>query len=277
MLILNVRLKIIKKEIIMKHIIAIDCSGSTYFSNNKQYWPTVKTHLYKLSKDATCILWDSKINEEIPLSKLINHLETHNTYREDGGGTFPSCFISKLPYDDRGISLTIFTDGQIDDKEVKKCEKLLNVENIKFKELHVFYIGPENGMNYSVTAAFSREERIPINEKMIYNENINGKSKQINLEDPLKEIEKFFGEPELFFKEAKSLVDKLDLENLGRTSENTKIKNKLAELKTNLLTHIIKKKEEKTEGKYEEILEKIVENLKKGQETEALTALNNLL
>jgi hypothetical protein len=262
----------------MKHIIAIDCSGSTYFSSNKQYWSTVKDYLVELSKknsDAFCILWNYEIQEEISIIQLINHLQEQPNfkYKEGGGGTYPSCFIKKLLSDETGIILTIITDGQVSDNEVKKCEDLLNENKIKFSDLNVFYIGPENGMNYSVTAAFCREERIPVN-GMTYNENINGKSKEINLEDPLKEIEKFFGEPELFFKEVKSLVDKLDLENLGRTSENTKIKNKLAELKINLLACIIKKKQGE---KYEEKLNHIVENLKNRQESDVITGLKELI
>lgn len=282
MLILKIVLKIIKKEIIMKHIIAIDCSDSTYYSENAQYWSTVKDYLIKLSKensDVSCILWDSKIQEEVSITQLIKHLQNQPNfkYKKNGGGTYPSCFIKKLPFDESGIALTIFTDGQVGEWEVKNCEDLLNAKKIKFKELNVFYIGSIKEMNHSVTAAFSREERIPLNGKIAYTVTINdGPSKEINLEDPVKEIEKYFDKPKLFFKEAKSLVDKLDLQNLGRTNENTKIKNKLVELKINLLTHIIKKKEEKTEGKTEGKYEEILKNLKKGQETEAFTALNNL-
>ena len=231
----------------------------------------------KKNSDASCILWDSIIQEEISIIQLINHLQEQPNfkYKKDGGGTYPSCFIKKLPRDETGIILTIITDGQVSNNEVKKCEDLLNENKIKFSDLNVFYIGPEDKMNLSVVASFLRGERI--SEKgMVYNQYINDSYKNYFFVDPIRELKKYFDNLTLFLKEADKLAEKFDLQNLGRTNQNKIFRDELAKLKNNLLDFILKK-DKNIEKTNPENIEKILKNLKESKDTDAINNLNNLI
>ncbi|WP_339051349.1 hypothetical protein [Rickettsiella endosymbiont of Xylota segnis] len=208
---------------------------------------------------------------------IINHLQEQPNfkYKKDGGGTYPSCFIKKLPRDETGIILTIINDGQVSNNEVKKCEDLLNENKIKFSDLNVFYIGPEDKMNLSVVASFLRGERI--SEKgMVYNQYINDSYKNYFFVHPIRELKKYFDNLTLFLKEADKLAEKFDLQNLGRTNQNKIFRDELAKLKNNLLDFILKK-DKNIEKTNPENIEKILKNLKESKDTDAINNLNNLI
>lgn len=219
-----------------KNVIAIDYSASTCFSNNREYWPRVSKHLKNLNdKDSSYIFWDNRQNPILMNQEnALKEAEEANNQR-CRGGTNPSSFIQYLTSHKEGINLTIFTDGQVDESCVNNCDALLKDKEIKIKQLKVFFIGPKNGMNLSVSAPFTRAERLP-DTGMDCVIHINDEKPQhynsVHLSSTLK---KYFGEPELFLEELPNFLGALKLQNLGRKNEDENFRAEIIKLKNNLL------------------------------------------
>ena len=257
----------------MKHFIAIDCSGST--DRVTSYWEKVENLVKEITskeEEFSFIFWNNKAKQIGITEQALQEI----TSMKGDGCTYPSTFIPFLPQVNDGITLTIFTDGMINETNgVEHCDNLLRTRDIKIKQLNAFFIGDRNSMDLSVIASFLREERIP-EKGMVYQQYINASYKKYFFVDPSKELEKYFDNPTLFLEEADKLAEKFDLQNLGRTNQNKIFRNELAKLKNNLLEFILKKEKNKEKTNSEKI-EKILKNLKEGKDSDAINNLNNLI
>lgn len=267
-----------------KKVIAIDCSGSTFWDSNPEYWYKVKHHLLELeqidaqNKDVLCILWDSYVVETITVEQLITHLTTNKKYKKGGGGTAPSSFIPKLASDQKEIVLTVFTDGQISASEINKCDDSLQKIGVKFKQLTVLFVGPEDNMNLSVPAPFMREWctpkegvkcKIKVNDKITTEKTFQVISIKIKPE--------WWNNPQLFLVDASELLKQLEesiLQNLALVAQSEKLRTNLIRLKNNLLKSI-------AESKKTDAIKEIEHNLTKALESQDREAaeeqLKNLL
>ncbi len=221
-----------------KNFIAIDCSGSTCF--NKKYWNGVYEYISKINSEGTqFIFWASGENP-----KVMNQAQALKRAEQciGSGGTNPGTFIPNLVSDKEGIILTIFTDGEVEKKQVDLCDRLLDDGDIKIAQLNVFFIGSRQNMNLSVSAPFMRKERI-LDGGMGCKIEINGEeSFQEFLKSPWFQIKEFRDKPEAFLKQAPSFLHKLTLQNLGRSNCDLKIRNELVDLQKNLLEVVAENK-----------------------------------
>ncbi|RDH40914.1 MAG: hypothetical protein CFE62_001925 [Candidatus Aquirickettsiella gammari] len=155
----------------MKHIFAIDKSGSTGGPNSK-YWNKVQEIIKKTSSDddnTLYILWSSL--------KIGSFTEIKNIPGQYGGQgcTNPFVFVDflskeikkeNIPSSD--LKLTIITDGEIatlgrpskEDTEqcISKCDKTLKSLEIKFSDLQIYFISTDaenSSMNLSVAVPFT--------------------------------------------------------------------------------------------------------------------------
>lgn len=259
----------------MPKFIAIDYSGST--GGVKEYWNKV-THFLKETNnsDATCIFWDDRKDPEVMNNeKAIIKAESRKGY----DCTDPSTFIKYLsPEPDKeGINLIIFTDGQIKDFAVKKCEKLLDEVNIKIEKFKIFFIGPEASMNLSVAAPFMRAERM-LEGVMNYEINVNDIKRQGVLK-PVDRIiadirKEYWEQPTKFLRDAPDILERLNLQNLGRQLSNEDFRNQLLKLKNNLLNSCAKEKESDDAQK---IIKDLIASLKNKELASSMSKLEGLI
>lgn len=266
----------IKNENFMpkKNVIAIDYSGSTNISwndGNKKYWQSIDDYISNINpEDTQFIFWNDRENPEV-VSQAQALIKAKQ--RKGYGGTNPGTFIQHLVPDKEGIILSIFTDGQVGEKEVGLCDRLLEKKIIKIKRLKVFFIGPKDNMNLSVSAPFMRAERIPdggMDCEIKINEEI---TRQI-LKPALSQIEKYWGKPEFFLKQASSFLNELTLQNLGRNNQDMIFRNKLVELQKNLLQVVV---ENKQSGELKNNQDSIMLALQNKDEKSAMNGLKNFL
>lgn len=153
------------------------------------------------------------------------------------------------------------------------CDRLLENKDIKIKQLNVFFIGPEDNMNLSVSAPFMRAGRIPEAgmdcEIKINNEEI----KRQTLKPALSQIEKYWGKPEFFLEQASSFLNELTLQNLGRDNQDMIFRNKLVGLQKNLLQVVAKNKQS---GELKSKLDDLMQTLPNKDEKSAMSGVKNL-
>ncbi|HEY2566633.1 MAG TPA: hypothetical protein VGH95_02835 [Candidatus Aquirickettsiella sp.] len=260
-------------------VIAIDCSASTFWDSNPEYWSKVKHHLLELEQmDVLCILWDGKVVEIITVEQLITYLTTNEKYQKGGGCTAPSSFIPKLASNQKEIVLTVFTDGQISASEINKCDDSLQKFGVKIKQLTILFVGPEDKMNLSVPAPFMREWctpkegmrcKIQVNDKITSEKTFQVISIKIKPE--------WWNNPQLFLTDAPELLRQLEestLQNLGLVAQSEKLRTNLIRLKNNLLKSI-------AASKKTDVIKEIELNLMKALESQDSKAaegqLQNLL
>jgi hypothetical protein len=265
-------------------VIAIDCSASTFWDSNPEYWSKVKRHLLELeqidaqNKNALCILWDDKVVEITTVEQLIAHLSSNEKYKKGRGGTTPSSFIPKLASDQKEIVLTVFTDGQVSASEINNCDDSLQKLGVKIKQLTVLFVGPEDKMNLSVPAPFMREWCAPkegmkcklkVNDKITTEKTFQVISVKIKSE--------WWNNPQLFLADAPELLKQLEestLQNLGLVAQGEKLRTNLIRLKNNLLKSIA---ESKKTGAIKEIELNLTKALESQDSKAAEEQLQNLL
>lgn len=210
-------------------IIAIDRSGSTTGSNI--YWEKVKEYLDSLEdKNTICILWSTGDPKITTAKTFLNYFTNKSIPTgEIKGCTDPSTFVNQLPVNSAGIVLTLFTDGEIPDDDVKRCAKVLDEKNIHIKQLNTYLINPRQTINLSVIAPFLRRERNPINGDLFYTEflqdlttrsNKDGVSRKKREFGKLSEKIKNCSDLKHFLSSAEEIFSEIQLQNLYRSEDD---------------------------------------------------------
>ncbi|KAK8898415.1 hypothetical protein M9Y10_000702 [Tritrichomonas musculus] len=151
----------VKNHIKNHRLFAIDLSGSV--KNVEVYHKKVQGIFEKNYKNGdTIIIWNHE-------AQIIDY-ETMNQYYSSmhgNGGTDPCTIVDEL-IQNKDIPrehLILVTDGQISSELVKKCDQIIQSNNISFKYVTTYIIG--RGGNTSISAAFERNCSsiiIPIND-----------------------------------------------------------------------------------------------------------------
>lgn len=236
----------------MKPYIFIDYSGST--GGSDKYWDSVQAIVDRFKDNSTITFWDSEEPQTTSYEKAIEIIKM----RTGNYGTSPS-LIAPLTQPDSYVIL--ITDGQVDNDEVKKCDQLLNSRS--FERVEVHFISSCGGeMNLSVSAPFTRKANyeIYVNKKL----HAAGSSKEVI------DLKKYHNNLPLFKEEAKELLTKITMQNLGLN--NVQLRDDLLELQKNLLNCVSKSQNKidfnkirlilsSPEGTEEEAIEYIKENV----------------
>lgn len=228
--------------------IFIDYSGSTGHSD--RYWDNVKTIVDRFKDNSTITFWDSEKPQTVSYDNALKIIEE----REGNCGTTPS-LIAPLTVPDSYVILV--TDGQVANSEVKRCDEILNSRSFEKVEVH-FLSSCGGGMNLSVSAPFTRKTNyeIYIDKKL----HAAGSSKEVI------DLKKYYNNLVLFKEEAKDLLTKITMQNLGK--ENLQLRDDLLDLQKNLLNCISKSQNKIDFDKIRRVL-----SSEKGTEEEAIKCI----
>lgn len=127
-------------------IAAIDVSHRSKYVDD--YDVTIYNILSSLKFPLRIIQWSECIRED----EIYNRLEDY-FYLKNGTSRVPKSFIKRLP-DDQTFELYLFTNGKIDDKDVKECQYFLKKRNLNISQIHLHYIGNINEINLKFTDVF---------------------------------------------------------------------------------------------------------------------------
>jgi hypothetical protein len=264
----------------MPEYLAIDCSGSTISRRNKKiYWPRVIKYIQTIkSENITYLFWNSRLERET--NNRNKALEICSLYERDASCcTDPSVFVDKLKKDEEGIKLTIFTDGEIHQENIDKCDIKLKNKGIIIQDLTIYYCGAHE-MNLSVSTPFTTKDCAPkgrgmrfsayINDEPLMQENVTIKAEPIV--DQLKACKDNI---ELFITLAPELLAQLKIDKLTLRDPKSKviIKEEVVKLQKNLMQTMAR---DASENIGEEIL-KLVNSLKDKHEEDPLKQLQELL
>lgn len=208
----------------METVCCIDTSGSTNITDHGSYYGWVKNFISSL-ENTDFIDWSTKAHVTTKAKMLLKN--------EGNFGTDPSSFI---PMVKNYKKLIIITDGQIDDREVVTCSKLLeNRKDFSFNEIeiHCFYTGGE--INLSISTPFSS------NVKFYIQQHKGGVTDTVAEGHTTLDLDQYFENPSLLIESANTLVSSIKFGQVGKSTPNTELKDKLCELQSKLKHQDMKK------------------------------------
>ena len=211
-----------------KLYLCIDDSGST--SSSIKYWNTVEKTLEQGIKDyglenIDFIVWNHDASKET-YDVVVKYIKRRGG---TSGGTSPVCFADEswLPEES---NITIVTDGQISVRDVEACDRILSGR--KFKSVTVIFEGTGGNMNLSVSAPFTRncDKVVIIVEGRLL-------SHGLSTSTPI-DLSPYLNNPALFIADVDKINSKIVFQNIGSNVANIDLRNKLFDLKSNLLGFI---------------------------------------
>jgi len=203
------------------------------------------------------LLWDSCF-VPLNLDKLLDNCKK----RTGNGGTNPGQVANYIAQNYKGeeIILHLFTDGQVDQGSVTRCDDTLTKNKIAFKKVYVHFYNTGGQINLSVSAPFTRKCDFEI--YVDGNRMADGNSRE---EVDLSQWEDL----DYFLQNYDKLRGAITMQNIGKM--NNDLRNKLLELKKKLLAAYVKKG---FEGSSEKSL---MDALNSGDYPRALKEVNSMV
>lgn len=205
-------------------VFCIDVSGST--ANCTAYWDAVKkvaeeTMTLNPNENVRFLLWDISVRR-LNFEEVIEQCNSKRGY----DGTEPYVFASNdfLP---EGTHVIIFTDGQVGQSSVTKCDNILSSRY--FSSVKVYFVASPSSINLSVSTPFTRNTKhveIWVNGAML-----SSGDSSISID-----ISAYFDNPSKFFTDCEILLRQIVLQNMG--INNVELVRQLKSLEKNLIEHI---------------------------------------
>lgn len=129
------------------NIAAIDVSSRLQLSLG-DYEVKIYNILASLKFPLRIIQWSDCIQKD----EIYEKIEDFFDFKR-GRKTVPKSFMRRLP-SDQAFELYLFTNGKINDKDVKECRYFLKRRNIQVTQIHLHYIGNADEMNLKFTDVF---------------------------------------------------------------------------------------------------------------------------
>ena len=197
--------------------IIIDISGST--DGNQRYYETIHSMIHDWEESFQLIFFDHIAY----CGQMEDWKWIRNQRKYKSGGTNPASFA---PFLKEGMSILLFSDGQISQECLQQCDQILSCRY--FKTVKVHFLSTIGSMNLSVSSPFTRN----VGYYEIYKDQTRLSNGQTEHLFPLTYLEN----PELFFIDQNSFQQSILLRCMGNPQE--KDRQSILKFKSQLLAKL---------------------------------------
>ncbi len=200
----------------------VDISGSV--SGFREYWGEIMSWYMKNRTNIKNVyLWDNNI-----IKSSLSELEKYCSQAIGKGGTNPELIANTLVKENIKNNIIIFTDGDVYDTSVQKCDEIL--KNFKIDNVECYIIS-QSQPNLSVTCPFTRNNTSQVFYKQARQENYSCQIKTAQDYEMIKELATI--NLETFNSKYSTIESLLIAKNMGTTGDPA-TKELLIKLKKNL-------------------------------------------